>query len=229
MAPTAPDADLSADKAALRRQFRARRAALSADERASKAAVACARAAALLRWLAGQTPSGDAQRGLAAGLSRRAGGTATPVVGLYRALSAELDTHALADVLTGQGWRVAYPVAGADGSLAFYEATPATPWRQGRFGIWEPDAAAGACLVPAATLFAVVLPGLAYTRSGLRLGYGGGYYDRWLAQPAVRAWRIGMCFACQLAECLPVAGHDEPVHWLVTEAEVVACAVAPSC
>ncbi|MCL6592474.1 MAG: 5-formyltetrahydrofolate cyclo-ligase [Alicyclobacillus sp.] len=230
MPSMAPGPDLFADKAALRRQFRNRRAALTAAERVSKAAAACARVAALLRWLAGQARADDAQLLPAmSGWSNRTGAPGVPVVGLYRARPAELDTRALAAALTGQGWRVAYPVAAADGSMAFYEVTPATPWRQGLFGIWEPDAAAGACLVPAAALFALVLPGLAYTRTGWRLGYGGGYYDRWLAQPAVRAWRIGVCFACQLAAELPVADTDEPVHWLVTEAEVVACAVAPSC
>ncbi|MSQ66608.1 MAG: 5-formyltetrahydrofolate cyclo-ligase [Gammaproteobacteria bacterium] len=66
----------------------------------------------------------------------------------------------------------------------------------------------------------VLVPGLAYTPAGRRLGYGGGYYDRWLAlQPTAR--RIGLCFEHQLLEDLPNQPHDEVVDYVITEKRVL--------
>ncbi len=60
------------------------------------------------------------------------------------------------------------------------------------------------------------MPGVAYTRSGYRLGYGGGYYDRLLAQPG-RAQTLGVCYQALLLDDLPREQHDAPVGNLVTE------------
>lgn len=57
----------------------------------------------------------------------------------------------------------------------------------------------------------IVVPGLAFTRDGRRLGQGGGWYDRFLAARRTDALVIGVCFAEQLRDDLPVAGHDVSV------------------
>lgn len=62
------------------------------------------------------------------------------------------------------------------------------------------------CLPEALDL--VVVPGVAFTRDGARLGRGRGYYDRYLALPGVRAFCVGVCFAHQLVDALPVEPHD---------------------
>jgi 5-formyltetrahydrofolate cyclo-ligase len=54
----------------------------------------------------------------------------------------------------------------------------------------------------------VLVPGLAFTRDGHRLGRGGGFYDRLLAGRAKEAVKIGICFELQLVESLPVEPHD---------------------
>lgn len=54
----------------------------------------------------------------------------------------------------------------------------------------------------------VVVPGVAFTREGARLGRGRGYYDRYLSRPGLRAFCIGVCFAHQLVDTLPVEPHD---------------------
>jgi 5-formyltetrahydrofolate cyclo-ligase len=54
----------------------------------------------------------------------------------------------------------------------------------------------------------VLVPGLAFTRDGHRLGRGGGFYDRLLAGRANEAVKIGVCFSLQLVESLPVERHD---------------------
>jgi len=58
----------------------------------------------------------------------------------------------------------------------------------------------------------IIVPGLAFTLSGERLGRGGGYYDRALAGLREDALSVGVCFGFQLRETLPTEPHDKPVH-----------------
>jgi 5-formyltetrahydrofolate cyclo-ligase len=57
----------------------------------------------------------------------------------------------------------------------------------------------------------LLVPGLAFTRQGLRLGRGGGFYDRALERFPKSTLRAGVCFAFQLLETLPAELHDQPV------------------
>ena len=63
----------------------------------------------------------------------------------------------------------------------------------------------------------ILVPGLAFTKDGARLGRGGGYYDRLLASLPPRTRRIGVCFAAQLVAVLPTEPHDQRVERVVTE------------
>ena len=67
----------------------------------------------------------------------------------------------------------------------------------------------------------VVTPALAFDRRGHRLGRGGGYYDRFLAETALRAVACGLAFSEQLLDKLPAYGNDLPVDILVTDREVI--------
>jgi len=70
------------------------------------------------------------------------------------------------------------------------------------------------------SLDVVVVPGVAFDPDGNRIGYGGGYYDRFLIQ-VPRAWRIGVCYDLQLIKEVPRADHDVPVDAVVTEAKTI--------
>ena len=63
----------------------------------------------------------------------------------------------------------------------------------------------------------ILLPGVAFSRDGGRLGRGAGYYDRLLGHKGWRAKKTGICFDCQLVSELPVESHDHPVDCIVTE------------
>ncbi len=63
----------------------------------------------------------------------------------------------------------------------------------------------------------VLTPGLAFTRSGGRMGRGGGFYDRLLAQRPARLRTLGVCFELQIVESLPQEDHDFDVDAVVTE------------
>jgi 5-formyltetrahydrofolate cyclo-ligase len=68
---------------------------------------------------------------------------------------------------------------------------------------------------------AVIVPGLAFDRAGGRLGYGEGYYDRFLEKlmqaKTPRAQFVGVAFDAQVVENVPMYAHDVPMDWLVTE------------
>lgn len=67
----------------------------------------------------------------------------------------------------------------------------------------------------------VVVPGLAFTAAGERLGQGGGWYDRYLAQVRDDCTMIGVCFAEQILDTLPVEAHDVTMDHIVTERGIV--------
>jgi 5-formyltetrahydrofolate cyclo-ligase len=83
-----------------------------------------------------------------------------------------------------------------------------------RLGMLEPDP--DAPLITPGQADLIIVPGLAFTRSGYRLGYGGGYYDRLLAQPG-RAATLGTCYEALLLDEIPHLSHDVPVGYLGTE------------
>ena len=66
-----------------------------------------------------------------------------------------------------------------------------------------------------------LVPGIAFTRTGLRLGRGGGYYDRLLE--GASGVKIGVCFDCQLAESLPVTWQDATMDYILTESCITKC------
>ncbi|HXF36758.1 MAG TPA: 5-formyltetrahydrofolate cyclo-ligase, partial [Actinomycetota bacterium] len=88
------------------------------------------------------------------------------------------------------------------------------------YGALEP--AGGEVLSPQ-ELDAVVVPGLAFDRRGYRVGYGGGFFDRFLPRTRPDAFRVGICFHLQLVEEVPHGAGDEPVDAVVTEREVIRC------
>ena len=77
--------------------------------------------------------------------------------------------------------------------------------------------------IPVSQITLFVVPGVVFDSRGYRRGYGSGYYDRVLAQADPDAERIGVCFDCQRVPYLPELDHDEPVHSIITESEVLIC------
>ena len=118
----------------------------------------------------------------------------------------------------GLAVRLAAPVVQPDGiSLKHYELTPTTPLRPNRWGIPEPEATA-ATEVPPAAFDAVLVPLLAVDAAGHRVGYGGGFYDRFLARCGPDTLFIGLSVLAEpplpaLADVLPT---DVTLHACLT-------------
>lgn len=136
-------------------------------------------------------------------------------VALFGGLRNEPDlVSAFLPWLRERGWRtVFFAVEGTQ--LIPIEVQSVADLKRGPLGVWEP---AGGTPVTLADLDVILVPGLAFAlRDGVRLGRGGGYYDRLLANPEIRARLVGVAFHIQLLPDLPCEEHDVRVPDLVTE------------
>ncbi|HEY7471963.1 MAG TPA: 5-formyltetrahydrofolate cyclo-ligase [Gemmatimonadota bacterium] len=137
------------------------------------------------------------------------------------AIAGEVATRGLVRRALAEGKRVVCPrVRWRPRGLESYAIGSLDDLVESRRGLWEPDPAR-AEPVAVDAMDAVVVPGLAFDRSGWRIGFGAGLYDRFLS--TVDAPRIALAFSLQLQDSLPVEPHDEPVDWIVTEGETIAC------
>ena len=89
----------------------------------------------------------------------------------------------------------------------------------GHYGIREPKTE-NIRPVPREEIDAILVPAVAFDRQGYRVGYGGGYYDRFLPE-VPRAVRIGAAFSCQIVTEISEDPHDVPVDRIVTEDETI--------
>lgn len=96
--------------------------------------------------------------------------------------------------------------------MEFYPYTPES-LLSGAYGINEPTSQLA---VSAKDIDIAIIPGVAFTRNGYRLGRGKGYYDCYLSRNEFRAETIGICFDHQLLDTLPQEPHDRCVNMVIT-------------
>ncbi|MEU2428079.1 5-formyltetrahydrofolate cyclo-ligase [Streptomyces sp. NPDC007861] len=139
-------------------------------------------------------------------------------VAAYVSVGREPGTRALLDALRERGVRVLLPVLLDDNDLDWAAYAGADHLVQARRGLMEPD---GPRLGHKAVLEAetVLLPGLAVDERGMRLGRGGGSYDRVLARleaASARPALVVLLYANEVVPRVPEEPHDHPVHAVVT-------------
>ena len=132
-------------------------------------------------------------------------------IACYCALGDEPESLPALQRWSQSGRRVVVPRVEGD-EMQFYDWSPSTQ-RIGSFGIDEPTHEARWCAPSEIDL--MVVPGVAFTRDGMRLGRGKGYYDRYLSQPEFRARTIGVGYRHQLLEELPMEPHDKMLDWVI--------------
>lgn len=153
----------------------------------------------------------EASERIFAEVERLSGFARARVVGLFCSLGDEPDTGTTLRRWMLAGKRVVVPCVEGD-EMAFYDYDP-NALHAGAFGIDEPPRTR---LCTPAEIDLLIVPGVAFTSAGLRLGRGRGYYDRYLAQPHFRAATVGVCYRHQLVGELPAEPHDRTVECVVT-------------
>lgn len=132
---------------------------------------------------------------------------------LYCSMPEEPDTRGLLDWLLAAGRTAALPVCGENGEMQFCCLRSTEELAAGAYGIPEPTGREVPVLTPKSLC---IVPGLAFTADGKRMGKGGGYYDRYLAaHPGLRT--IGLTYRCLLQETLPCEAHDRCVDAIITD------------
>ena len=165
-------------KAEMRKTVKMATKALSEQQLAQKSAKLCE---ALTACIEAQSPS---------------------VLALFSPLSDEVDITSLMNRFS---CRIVLPRVAVEGAeMDFYDYVP-DQMASGTYGIIEPQGGEP-CRV--GDIDVMVVPGVAFTNDGARLGRGKGYYDRYMSQPDFRAYTIGVCFAHQIYDELPVEPHD---------------------
>ncbi len=186
---------MSRSKQEIREAARARRSGLSPREIREKSRTICAR---VLRLVDGDDP-----------------------VMVYASKPPEVRTEELITGLLSRGTRVVVPIIERETcSLRLSYITRVSCLIPSTFSVPEPIGNED----PARPeeVRAVVVPVIAYDRSGHRLGYGAGYYDRFLAaHPGLR--KIGVAFTCQEAAAIPADANDVGMDIIVTEKGVLRC------
>ncbi|ETW97481.1 MAG: hypothetical protein ETSY1_22505 [Candidatus Entotheonella factor] len=152
---------------------------------------------------------------------------ASETVMLYMALPHEVQTAALIAHARRSQKRVTVPVVTPNGLLAVVCPTEASHFRPGPFGILEPrDLSA---MVPPTEIDIVFVPGVGFDTEGGRLGYGGGYYDRFLRLLASHTHFGGLAFHTQIVPSIPRLPHDICMPFVVTERGVLTFSTAAPC
>lgn len=131
----------------------------------------------------------------------------------------EVDTWTLIDRALADGKTVAVPYC-IDGTrkMEFYRIESREELAPRTFGVLEPDPERAEKITDFSDSICV-LPGMSFDSTGYRLGYGGGYYDRFLSKvyKGKRATTVGVCYANCMSRRLPRGRYDVPCSILITE------------
>ncbi len=141
------------------------------------------------------------------------------VVSGFWPLAEELDLRPLLEILSRRDCQVVLPaMTGKDRPLVFRDWKPGDELVPAGFGTLEP---AASCEARAPDL--LLVPLLAFDRHGYRLGYGGGFYDRSLAElrSAKKVTAVGVAFSALEVDAVPHDTNDQPLDWIVTEREAL--------
>ena len=140
------------------------------------------------------------------------------LLALYAPIRREVDTSGVMAAALAAGKRLLYPVVAAEG-LIFREIAGEGDLVAGSFGIAEPVAACPERRPDEADC--IVIPGVAFDRSGRRIGYGKGFYDRTLHRLEGAGRLVGFCFDFQLVEEIAGEPHDVALDLIITERQTV--------
>lgn len=132
---------------------------------------------------------------------------------LYHSLRDEVDTSSFLN-LWQHDKRLLLPVV-KENDLIICDYHPDN-LKPGSFGIFEPQ---GDEITDLSIIDLIIIPGVAFDKNRNRLGRGKGYYDRLLSR--LSAYKVGICYDCQITDHIPVEEHDIPMDHVITESGII--------
>ena len=133
-------------------------------------------------------------------------------IALFASMNDEVSTKSALLKWHGKGKHIVVPKVEGD-IMRFYDYKP-EEMTTGAFGIEEPTSNIEA---QPEDIDLIIGPARAFTREGIRLGRGGGFYDKYMSQPSFHAYKVGIAYECQIFESLPHAPHDIAVDTVISE------------
>lgn len=159
-----------------------------------------------------QEKSGEIQKQLFSLDCFKNAGTVCTFISAFK----EPDTVEIIKWLLQTDKKTAVPITDtASGTLSLSYINGMEDLKKGAYNIPEPKTLLHA---DAEDMDIILVPGLAFDRSGGRMGFGKGYYDRLLSR--TNAVKIGLCYDFQLCNKIPTEAHDVPMDLIVTEREI---------
>lgn len=142
-------------------------------------------------------------------------------IALYSPVHQEIDTSRILQASFSAGKRALYPAV-CDREMVLRQVDHLEQLSLGCFGILEPCDSGRDHLADEPDL--IIVPGVAFDRGGHRIGYGQGFYDRFLRHPGLRSTLVGLCHDFQLLDHdLPAEPHDVRMDIIVTERRIIRC------
>ena len=133
----------------------------------------------------------------------------------------EVDLRELYKKLLAVGKRLYFPVTGGE-DISFFEVGSLSDFSEGKFSVMEPVSRERAFEPADAGKAIAIVPGVCFDRQLNRIGFGKGYYDRFLARAGSDLLKVGVCFRTNLyGETLPVHEGDVPMDMIITEVEEI--------
>ena len=132
-------------------------------------------------------------------------------IAAYMAMPDEVSCHDLITYAWQQQRSVFVPRVHGSRQLTWHQITAFADCAVGAYNILEPQTPATA--LP--TAVCMLVPGVAFSQHGRRLGMGGGFYDQVLAQLATQSVSVGLAFSCQIVSAIPCEAHDATVQQVV--------------
>lgn len=131
----------------------------------------------------------------------------------------EVDTIGIINHAFADGKKVAVPkCSNLSGDMDFYYIASLSELKEGAYGILEPDSESTTPAISTDKDLCLV-PGLSFDPKGYRLGFGKGYYDRFLAD--FKGTTAGLCYTANLEKELPIDEYDIPVDIVITDKSIV--------
>ena len=140
------------------------------------------------------------------------------VIMCYRSFRSEADTAEIVENLFQLGKTLCFPVCEKAGIMHAFSPIDENSWIAGRMGIMEPDREKSWLIAPE-DIELLICPIVAFDNQKNRIGYGGGYYDRYLPR-CEKAVKIGIAFEAQRMEKIDTDQYDKAMDIIITEEKV---------